>query len=117
MSLEVHSRAREIATLRSLGASSATVAGVYEAQAVVLALAGAILGSALGIVAAHAVVSFAPLLGLPNLILLSPPVVPVGLAFAVALLAAALAGRVPPGRPAALIRARAPAPSQSDGVR
>src|SRR5206468_10687229 len=48
MSLEVHARAREIATLRSLGASPATVAGVYEAQAVVLALAGAILGSALG---------------------------------------------------------------------
>src|SRR3989449_658514 len=53
MSLEVHARAREIATLRSLGASPAPVAGVYEAQAIVLALAGAVLGSALGIVAAH----------------------------------------------------------------
>src|SRR5207245_7756020 len=73
MSLEVHSRAREIATLRSLGASPATVARVYEAQAVVLALSGAILGSALRIVAAHAVGSFAPVLGLPNLVLLSPP--------------------------------------------
>src|SRR6266702_2364848 len=61
MSLEVHARAREIATLRSLGASPTTVAGIYQAQAIVLALAGAILGSALGIVAAHAVVSFAPL--------------------------------------------------------
>src|SRR5207247_6586748 len=82
MSLEVHARAREIAILRSLGASPAAVARVYEAQALVLALGGAILGSARGVVAAHAVVSLAPLLGLPNLILLSPPVVPGGLALA-----------------------------------
>jgi len=111
MSLEVHARAREIAILRSLGASPAAVARVYEAQALVLALAGAILGSALGIVAAHAVVSFAPLLGLPNLILLSPPVVPVGLAFAVALLAAAVGGIVPSRRAAVLTSTREAAPS------
>ena len=111
MSLEVHARSREIAILRSLGASPAAVARVYEAQALILALAGAILGSALGIVAAHAVVSFAPLLGLPNLILLSPPVVPVGLAFAVALLAAAVGGIVPSRRAAVFTRTREAAPS------
>src|SRR5438309_11488889 len=111
MSFEDQSRAREIAPPRILGASPATVAGVYEAQALILALAGAILGSALGIVAAHAVVSFAPLLGLPNLILLSPPLVPVGLAFAVALLAGAVGGIVPSRRAAVLTRAREAAPS------
>src|SRR5207249_298180 len=83
-------RAGEIATLRSLGASPAAVAGVYEAQAVVLALAGAILGSALGIVAAHAVVSFAPILGLPNLVILSPPTAAVLLALLISGVAAVL---------------------------
>ncbi len=111
MSLEVHARSREIAILRSLGASPATVARVYEAQALVLAFAGAILGGALGIVAAHAVVSFAPLLGLPNLVILSPPVAPLGLAFAVALLAAAVGGIVPSRRAAVLVRRREAIPS------
>jgi len=111
MSLEVHARAREIATLRSLGASPATVAGVYEAQAVLLALAGAILGSALGIVAAHAVVSLAPLAGLPNLVILSPPTVAVGLALLISGVAAVLAGLVPSRRAAVLIRSKGAIPS------
>ena len=111
MSLEVHARAREIATLRSLGASPATVAGVYEAQAIVLALAGAVLGSALGIVAAHAVVSFAPILGLPNLVILSPPTAAVVLALLVSILAAVLAGLVPSRRAAVLVRTKGVVPS------
>src|SRR5437879_8802395 len=94
MILEVHTRTREIATLRSLGASPVTVAGVYEAQAVVLALAGAILGSALGIVAAPAVVSFAPLAGLPHLVVLSPPAVAVGLAVLFSRVGGAFSGLV-----------------------
>jgi len=111
MSLEVHARAREIATLRRLGASPATVAGVYEAQAVVLALAGAIIGSALGIVAAHAVVSFAPLVGLPNLVILSPPTRAVGLALLITVVAAVLAGLVPSRRAAVLVRTKGAVPS------
>jgi len=87
------------------------VAGVYEAQAVVLALAGAILGSALGIVAAHAVVSLAPLAGLPNLVILSPPTVAVGLAFLISGVAAVLAGLVPSRRAAFLIRTKGAIPS------
>jgi predicted lysophospholipase L1 biosynthesis ABC-type transport system permease subunit len=106
MSLEVHQRAREIATLRSLGASPSTVAGVYEAQAILLAVAGAIVGSALGIVVANAVVSFAPLVGLPNLVVLSPPIDAIGLALLVTILAAVLAGFVPSRRAAVLVRAR-----------
>src|SRR3989449_3195353 len=111
MSLERHAPAREIATLRSLGASPATVAGVYEAQAIVLALAGAVLGSALGIVAAHAVVSFAPILGLPKLVILSPPTAAVVLALLVSLVAAVLAGLVPSRRAAVLVRAKGAVPS------
>jgi hypothetical protein len=106
MSLEVHQRAREIATLRSLGASPATVAGVYEIQALILAFAGTILGSALGIVAAHGVVSFAPLVGLPNLVILAPPVGAVGLALAIALVSAFVAGLVPSRRAAVLVRSK-----------
>src|SRR3989442_13224156 len=113
MSLEVHARAREIATLRSLGASPAAVAGVYEAQAVVLALAGAILGSALGVVAAHAVVSFAPVLGLPNLVILSPPTAAVVLALLISLVAAVLAGLVPSRRAPVLLRTNGAVPSLS----
>lgn len=93
--LEVHLRKEEIRTLRSLGAAPATVAGIYEAKALVLALVGATLGSALGVVLAHAIVSFAPLFGFPNLILLPIPVVPVALAYAVALGAAAVGGLAP----------------------
>ncbi len=106
MSLEVHQRAREIATLRRLGASPATVAGIYEGQAILLAAAGAVLGSALGIVAAHAVVSFAPLLGLPNLVILDAPVGAVSLAFILSIVAACVAGLVPSRRAAVLASRR-----------
>jgi putative ABC transport system permease protein len=106
MSLEVHQRAREIALLRSLGASPPIVAGVYEAQAILLALVGAIVGSALGIVIANAVVSFAPLFGLPNLVVLSVPTGGVGVALLVSILAAVVAGLVPSRRAAVLVRVR-----------
>src|SRR6266702_3317649 len=106
MSLEVHARAREIATLRRRGASPATVAGIYEGQAILLAAAGAVLGSALGIVAAHAVVSFAPLLGLPNLVILDAPVGAVSLAFFLSIVAACVAGLVPSRRAAVLASRR-----------
>ncbi len=104
MGLEVHQRREEIRTLRALGASPSTVASVYEGQALVLAVLGATLGSALGVVAAHAIVSFAPLVGVPNLILLSPPLGGVALAYAVALGAAGLAGLVPSRRAVRLVR-------------
>lgn len=95
MSLEVHARAEEIRTLRSLGASPRTVAAVYEGQALILALLGGVLGSALGVVTAHGLVSFAPLVGFPNLVVLPLPAMPVALAFVVSLLAAGVAGLVP----------------------
>ncbi len=104
MGLEVAQRREEIATLRSLGASPATVAAVYEGKAAALALLGATLGSALGVIAAHAIVSFAPLAGFPNLILLQPPVVPVALAYALALAAACAAGLEPSLRAIRLVR-------------
>jgi len=111
MSLEVHARAREIATLRSLGATPGKVAAVYEAQAVLISLAGAVLGAALGIVVAHAVVSFAPLFGFPNLVILTPPLGAVGLTLIVTLAAAVLAGLVPSRRAAVLVRSKGAVPS------
>ena len=104
MGLEVAQRREEIRTLRSLGAAPATVVAVYEGQALLLAALGATLGSALGIVVAHAVVSFAPLAGLPNLVLLGPPLVPVALAYGLALAAACLAGLGPALRAMRLAR-------------
>src|SRR5256886_6774658 len=56
MSLEVHARARETATLRSLGATPSTVAAVYDAHAVPISLAAAAFGAALGLVVPHAAV-------------------------------------------------------------
>ncbi|TLZ90808.1 MAG: FtsX-like permease family protein [Methanobacteriota archaeon] len=111
MSLEVHARAREIATLRSLGATPAKVAAVYEAQAVLISLAGAVLGAALGIVVAHAVVSFAPLFGFPNLVILAPPMGAIGLTLIVALTAAVVAGLAPSRRAAVLVRSKGAVPS------
>ena len=107
MDLEVAQRREEIRTLRSLGASPATVVAVYEGQALLLAILGATLGSALGILVAHAIVSFAPLIGFPNLIVLAPPLVPVGLAYLLALVASALAGLVPTARATRLVRGEA----------
>ena len=107
MDLEVAQRREEIRTLRSLGAGPATVVAVYEGQALLLALLGATLGSALGIVVAHGIVSFAPLLGLPNLIVLAPPLVPVGLAYLLAVVASGVAGLVPTARATRLVRGEA----------
>lgn len=111
MSLEVHERAREIRILRSLGASPRTVARVYEARALLLALVGGLLGAALGVVAAHAVVSLAPLAGLPNLVILEAPTTPVALTLGVALVSASLAGLVPSRRAALLVRSKGAVPS------
>ncbi len=102
LGLEVRQREDEMRTLRSLGASPIAVAAIVEGQALFLSLLGAALGSALGIVAAHAVVSFAPLLGAPSLITLPTPIAAAGLASGVAV-AAALLGAVPPSRRAALL--------------
>ncbi len=104
MSLEVHQRTGEIKTLRSLGASPAVVALLYEGQAFTLAAIGATVGSALGIILAHAIVSLAPLAGLPNLVVLEPPFAAMGLAFATAILASAFAALVPSRRAAVLVR-------------
>ena len=104
MSLEVHQRTKEIRTLRSIGASPFLVALVYEGQALTLAAVGATLGSALGIVVAHGIVSFAPLFGLPSLVVLEPPIRALGLAFATAFLASAFAALVPSRRAALLVR-------------
>ena len=107
ISLEVAQRTAEIRALRSVGASPATVAAVYEGQALTLAALGAGLGIALGIVLAHAVVSFASLFGLPNLVILAPPVDAALRAVGLAVLASAAAAAVP-ARRAALIARRAP---------
>ncbi|HII39874.1 MAG TPA: ABC transporter permease [Thermoplasmata archaeon] len=104
MSLEVVQRSREIRTLRSLGASPRLVASLYEGQALLLALVGATVGSALGIVLAHGFVSFASLVGLPNLLVLAPPTGGVALAFGVAVLASALGALVPARRAGLLVR-------------
>jgi putative ABC transport system permease protein len=111
MSLEVHQRASEIAVLRSLGTSPRLLRSVYEVQAVLLAGAGSILGAALGVLIAYAVVSLTPLVGLPNLVILRSPLEPVLLTSAVALLAAAAAGLVPSRRAAALVRSGEARPS------
>lgn len=104
ISLEVHQRAQEIRTLRSVGASPFVVALVYEGQALTLAAVGALLGSALGIVLTHGIVSFAPLVGLPNLVFLEPPYVGVVLAFATSVVASAVAAIIPAHRAALLVR-------------
>ena len=104
MGLEVAQRREEIETLRSLGAPPSTVAMIYEAKAAVLALLGATLGSSLGVVVAHAIVSFSPLLGLPNLVALQAPFVPVAFAYALALASAGVAGLVPASRAVRLAR-------------
>lgn len=104
MSLEVHERTAEIHILRGLGASRRTVAAVYEGQAIVLSILGAALGSALGILATHAIVAFASLAGLPNLVILPLPGGAILAAFAVALVAGTLAGIVPVSRALAILR-------------
>jgi len=111
MSLEVHLRAAEIATLRSLGMSPRLVLSVYESQAVLLASAGSVLGAALGILISYAVVSLTPLVGLPNLVILETPIVPVALSTGIAVLAAAVAGVVPSRRAAVLVRSPEARPS------
>lgn len=73
MAIEVVQRAGEIRILREIGASPRRVASLYAAQAVFLSAVGGAIGTALGILAAHAVVSFAPLVGLPNLVALGTP--------------------------------------------
>ncbi len=104
MGVEVLQRSEEIRTLRSLGASPGVVAAVYEGQALVLALLGATVGSALGIVVVHGLVSFAPLAGFPNLVVLQAPVVPVLAAYGLALAVSALAGLIPAARAASFLR-------------
>lgn len=95
MAIEVRARSAEIETLRSLGSSPATVTMIYEGQALLMAVLGATIGASLGLVVANAVVSFAPLVGLPNLVFVEPSLNLVGLAYGVSVLASAVGGLVP----------------------
>ncbi len=104
MGIEILERTEEIRTLRSLGASPRAVLAVYEGQAILLAVLGATLGSALGIALVHGLVSFAPLVGFPNLVVFEPPVVPVLAAFALSIVAASLAGLLPATRALRVLR-------------
>ncbi len=102
MAVEVLQRGGEISILRQLGASPRRVAALYAAQAFYISALGGAIGTALGVIAAHAVVSFAPLAGLSNLVVLGAPlsVLGMGLLFAIVPGAAAslgparIAGRV-----------------------
>src|SRR2546427_254590 len=58
------------------------------------------------VVAAHAVASFAPVLVLPTLVILSPPAAAVVLALLISVVAAVLAGLVPSRRAAVLVRTK-----------
>lgn len=111
MSLEVHQRSAEIATLRSLGTSPRMVLAIYEVQALVLAGVGAVVGAALGILIGYGIVSLTPLVGLPNLVVLRAPLEAVALTAVIALLAAGFAGIVPSRRAAALVRSPEARPS------
>lgn len=95
MSIEVAQRVREIRLLRQIGAGPGRIGMLYLGQALVLATFGGLLGLAGGIVAAHGIVSFAPLVGLANVV--APSVSPglAALALGVSLAAGVIGGLVP----------------------
>jgi hypothetical protein len=95
MSLELSERASELQILRSLGTPTRTVAALFGGQAIVLSVLGAALGCALSVVAAHAIIAFASLAGLPNLIILPSPFPAILVGFGVALGAGILASLPP----------------------
>lgn len=95
MAIEVRTRSAEIQILRGLGTPPSTVAAVYEGQAILMAVLGATVGSSLGLVIANAVVSFTPVVGLPNLVVVQPSLALLGLVYGLVLLASAVGGLGP----------------------
>ena len=102
MGLEVRQREAEMRTLRAVGASPRALATLIALRACFLGALGATLGAALGLVVTHAIVSFAPLFGLPSLVALSPPYLGILVAYVTAT-AASLLGGLLPGRHAAIV--------------
>lgn len=68
LSLEIRYRQGEIRTLRAIGLGGRGLGRLYGLQLAFIVAGGTALGMAAGLVAAHGLVSFAPLFGLPTVI-------------------------------------------------
>ncbi len=95
LALETRYRARELRTMRRIGAPPSFVTRLILAQSAFVALFGALLGLALASVVTNGVTSFAPLAGLPSFVLPQPTATGLLLPVLVALAAGLLGGAVP----------------------
>jgi hypothetical protein len=95
MKIETQYRVPDIKIIKYLGASPMTVLSVFLFQAVFITALGAILGLALGIIAANAIVSLTELLGFTSILIPQVNFFVVGVPIIVALLAGFVGGFFP----------------------
>jgi ABC-type antimicrobial peptide transport system permease subunit len=95
MRIEIQYRIPDIKIIKYLGASPKLVIVVFLSQALFITCVGAVLGLALGIIAAHAIVSFSQLLGLTAVLVPQITIYLVGLPIAIAVLAGLIGGFIP----------------------
>lgn len=95
MKIETLYRVPDIKIIKYLGASPMTVMSVFLFQAVFIAALGAVLGFALGIIAANGIVSLTELLGFTSILIPQVNFFVVGVPFIVALLAGFVGGFFP----------------------
>ncbi len=95
MALDVRYRAREIKTMRQIGASRGFVVNLVLLRSVYVSSLGALLGLALGSIVTNAVTSFSPLAGMSTFVLPAPSVFALALPAMVAIVAGVVGGLVP----------------------
>ncbi|UCE73897.1 MAG: FtsX-like permease family protein [Methanomassiliicoccales archaeon] len=95
MKIETQYRVPDIKIIKYLGASPRTVLYVFLSQALFISGVGSILGLALGIIAANAIVSLSQLLGFTSVLVPQVTLYIIGLPIAMALLAGLAGGFFP----------------------
>jgi len=95
MRIETQFRVPDIKIIKYLGASPKIVMYVFITQSLFISCVGAILGLAIGIIAANAIVSFSQLLGFTSVLVPQVTVYIIGLPIVMTLLAGLLGGFFP----------------------
>jgi ABC-type antimicrobial peptide transport system permease subunit len=95
MSIETQYRVPDIKIIKYLGASPQTVTYVFLFQAIFICGVGAVLGLALGIIAANSIVSLSQLLGFSSVLVPQVTIYIVSLPIAIAVIAGLIGGFIP----------------------
>lgn len=106
MSIEIQYHRPTIENLRGLGANKRVIIGIFTLKAVMITMAGGIIGVALGICVANGVVSVSSLFGINTIIIPLVNIRSLAIPLALALVSGFVGGLIPSFRASRILKAR-----------